>query len=484
MANPFPVQLTEGMTPEQIRAAGFRLVNAGSQERADEITPPMYRYQDDYGNIYDLVDPTNPASGVNFAAGPRQYVNDNREFLRNTALMLALAGGAGYGIAASAGGGAAAGGVGAAGTGAAGAGTAAAGTGAAGAGAGTAAAGTAATGAVGAAGSGGAGTAAGMGTTIANWLANNPGLVQAGLSGIGGVMDWDAIGRAAAAQEAALDAARNDVVGGYDAAAGQIGSSFDQAMGAIDGGYNTAVGSVNSGYETARGDIRDAYEQSRSDLAPFRDAGIRAQAELESRMPELTRRFTGADLYDDPGFQFELEQARKAIGAQMAASGLSLSGGAMRDLSNYSQGLASTRFNEAFGRDLTERQSIYNMFDNQIGRGAGAAGQMSAAANQFGTNMGSLATGRSNALANLATGRGSSIANLTTGRGTSLANLAIGRGSNLADIASNRGNVTAAAIIGRNNALTGAIGSGVDAWQQQSMIDLLRRAYGSNNVSQ
>ncbi|MGH1360984.1 MAG: hypothetical protein ACRBC3_19670 [Burkholderiaceae bacterium] len=284
-------------------------------------------------------------------------------------------------------------------------------------------------------GAGGIAEQGGFFDQAGNWISDNSAAIQAGAGAVGGILDYNAIRRAEEAQNAALDQAASD----------------------INAGYDSATGSINSGFDQARGDIAGSYEQSRADLEPFRQAGVRAQDELDARMPELTREFTGADLYSDPGFLFELEQGRKQNYAATASRGLSLSGGALRALTDYSQGLASTRFGEAFNRDQTQKRSVYDMYSGTANRGLSAASQMSSAAGRYGENL----------------------SNLATGRGRSLADLEVGRGGNLADIASNRGAISAAGIIGRNNAVTGAINNGVDAWQGQAILDLFRRGSGN-----
>lgn len=63
--------------------------------------------------------------------------------------------------------------------------------------------------------------------------------------------------------------------------------------------------------------------------------------------------FDTSKLAEDPGYQFELEQGQRALTNMQRASGLRLSGRAMEDTSKFSQGLASTKVNEAFQRQLS-----------------------------------------------------------------------------------------------------------------------------------
>jgi len=62
--------------------------------------------------------------------------------------------------------------------------------------------------------------------------------------------------------------------------------------------------------------------------------------------------YTGEDLFDDPSYQFRLDQGQKALDRQGAASGRFLSGAQLTAASNYNQGAASQEFQNAYSRAL------------------------------------------------------------------------------------------------------------------------------------
>lgn len=77
--------------------------------------------------------------------------------------------------------------------------------------------------------------------------------------------------------------------------------------------------------------------------------------------------YTGEDLYNDPSYQFRLQQGQKAIDRQGAASGRFLSGAQLQASSNYNQGAASQEFQNAyqralgtFGTNSTNKLNAYN----------------------------------------------------------------------------------------------------------------------------
>lgn len=64
-------------------------------------------------------------------------------------------------------------------------------------------------------------------------------------------------------------------------------------------------------------------------------------------------------LSQDPGYQWRLEQGRKALEAGAASKGGLLSGGTQKALVNYGQNLASQEYSNAYGRALGENQLRY-----------------------------------------------------------------------------------------------------------------------------
>lgn len=143
--------------------------------------------------------------------------------------------------------------------------------------------------------------------------------------------------------------------------------------------------------------------------------------------------FTGEDLENTPGYQFNLAQGLRAGNNSMTARGLGLSGAQIKGAQQFASGLASTTFNDQFNNALSSFNTNYNSAANNANRLAGLVqmGQNSAA--QTG-NMGM--TGAANA------------GNLMT------------QGAN----------AQAAGIMGSANALTGGINSAANAYMTQNML--------------
>lgn len=168
--------------------------------------------------------------------------------------------------------------------------------------------------------------------------------------------------------------------------------------------------------------LRDIYTQNRADLGPYREAGYQALGSLSGLAAEreagltpyqpldpgqygfsapvaplqasnyqftgidpvnaahyqfqapvapvsaTAHQFTAPTITDDPGYQFRLEQGQKALERNLAAQGKYLSGAALKELTEYGQGMASQEYGAAYQRALGENQLAYgrDVETNQI----------------------------------------------------------------------------------------------------------------------
>lgn len=114
----------------------------------------------------------------------------------------------------------------------------------------------------------------------------------------------------------------------------------------------------------------------------------------------LTAQFqpTMAQLSATPGYQFQLQQGLMATQNGYAAQGLGSSGNALMGAANYSEGLASTTYQQQLQNYMAQNQQTYNMLTGQVGSGLTAAGQVAGAAGTASTNMGNSVSSAGNAL--------------------------------------------------------------------------------------
>ena len=200
-----------------------------------------------------------------------------------------------------------------------------------------------------------------------------------------------------------------------------LGPVISGGMGLIGAGMasNASKGAAQTQADAAREAIlaeMAMYGQSRADLAPYREAGYAALGQLGALAQQPVgyypyeapaaldpgqygfdpgqyqfdpgqyqfdpgqHRFdpnqyafkppTGEEaLRDDPGYQFRLQQGQKALETSAAARGGLLSGGTLKGIQDYAQGLASQEYGNVYARRLGENQMGYarGLEGNQLG---------------------------------------------------------------------------------------------------------------------
>jgi hypothetical protein len=145
----------------------------------------------------------------------------------------------------------------------------------------------------------------------------------------------------------------------------------------------------------------------------------------------------------DPGYAFRLEQGQQALERGAAARGGALGGGALRDLAQFSQGLASQEYGAAYGRARQENLDAYGRYSDQYNRMASLAG------------LGQTQVAGDN---NLGAQYAGAQSNLLTGIG----------------------NAQAAGSVGSANAMQTALGQGMNYYQGNRMIDAMGAGRGSS----
>lgn len=105
---------------------------------------------------------------------------------------------------------------------------------------------------------------------------------------------------------------------------------------------------------------------------PWRQAGVNALAKLQSG---------NIDMYQDPSYKFRLSEGLKALDRQAAARGGLISGGALKAAQRYGQDVASQEYG-----------TIWNRLAGLAGVGQTATNQLGGAAGAYGSNAGNLMT--------------------------------------------------------------------------------------------
>lgn len=91
---------------------------------------------------------------------------------------------------------------------------------------------------------------------------------------------------------------------------------------------------------------QNAVQQGQEYQAPYRSLGTGAATRLSDMMTP------GYDYTASPGYQFRFNEGQRAVDSSGAARGLSMSGGTLKALTKYGQGVASDDFNNSFNQNL------------------------------------------------------------------------------------------------------------------------------------
>lgn len=205
--------------------------------------------------------------------------------------------------------------------------------------------------------------------------------------------------------------------------------AWDQVM-----GFNLQKYGVNP--NLARNSDMDSWNRQMANAGFNIDdynKSIQQSAQAPSNDPaygSLLRNFTTADLNADPvyqsGLQFGLDQGTAGINHLAAANGGLDSGATLKALTRFGTDYGSTKAGDAYNRFMNNKSSAFNMLSGVSGTGQVATGQVQSA--------------------------GQNMANNVSGNQIGV------------------GNARAASSIGSANAFNGAIGAGINNYQQNQMM--------------
>jgi hypothetical protein len=186
------------------------------------------------------------------------------------------------------------------------------------------------------------------------------------------------------ATSAAGDQVRNaaGIAGGgvVDAAANGSNKVNDAAR---DAGYGVtdaagnAANSITGAAANAGAGVTKAATDANAILDPYASGGAKAQTTLSDMVApggSLMKSFSANDMeQNDPGYQFRIDQGNQALQRSAAARGGAMGGGVMQALARYSQGQASSEYQNAFNRFTTDKQQRYGMLSGVADRGMNAS---------------------------------------------------------------------------------------------------------------
>lgn len=208
-------------------------------------------------------------------------------------------------------------------------------------------------------------------------------LVGAGASIISGILGGGAAKRAGAKLKAAGDASGH-----------AIENTVKSNQEWVSGATTAAQGGVDAAKNQANDVVRGAYGEQKENLNPYLEAGRSGVTSLQAAYApggSLAGTFhapTADEAAATPGYEFTRNEGTKAVQRSAAASGSLASGGTMKALDQYSQGLASTYYQQAYNNALqsyqTNHQNTLQGYMALTGVGQNATGQFNSAAQNYG----------------------------------------------------------------------------------------------------
>lgn len=134
----------------------------------------------------------------------------------------------------------------------------------------------------------------------------------------------------------------------------------------------------------------------------------------------LTKPFSMSDFQLDPGIQFQTQQGNLALTNSMAAKDGVLSGGALKALIGYNQGMAGTGYQSAFDRYMAGKNFTLGSLMDLSKTGQAAASGVTSAAPSFSSGISNTITGAGNASAAGTVGAANAISGGITGAGNGI----------------------------------------------------------------
>jgi len=167
----------------------------------------------------------------------------------------------------------------------------------------------------------------------------------------------------------------------------------------------------------------NAAIQQRMQSMPTQQAG----GSTDPAFGSLMRDFGMSDFQADPGYAFRMGEGQKALERSAAARGGLMSGRAGKDMMRFGQDLGSQEYGNAFNRFQTNRSNKLNPLQSLAGVGQTATNQVAGAAGEYGRGAGETIQGA--------------------------------------------GDARASGYVGRANAWNSALGTGVNNWTQNRLLN-------------
>jgi hypothetical protein len=174
-------------------------------------------------------------------------------------------------------------------------------------------------------------------------------------------------------------------------------------------GANKAADSQKKASKKAAKLQKEALAQQLALTKPYVEAGKNALAEYQKMAPY--ENFGMKQFEADPGYNFRMAEGLKGLERSAAARGLLQSGGTLKGIQQYGQNLASSEYENAFSRYLSQREARLDPYRYLSSQGQAAAAGQAANVGSTGAALAEIAAQRGNVNAAQAAGTAGAIGN-------------------------------------------------------------------------
>jgi hypothetical protein len=194
-----------------------------------------------------------------------------------------------------------------------------------------------------------------------------------------------------------------------DPVSGVIAGSAIIGAGASIFGGNKAADEQKKASKKAAKLQKQALAQQLALTKPYVEAGTNALAEYQKMAPYED--FGMKQFEADPGYNFRMAEGMKGLERSAAARGLLQSGSTLKGIQQYGQNLASSEYENAFSRYLSQREARMDPYRYLTGIGQAAAAGQAANVGSSGAALAEIAAQRGNVNAAQAAGTAGAIGN-------------------------------------------------------------------------
>ena len=272
------------------------------------------------------------------------------------------------------------------------------------------------------------------------YVAVAAGTVAAGAIGADASKDA-ARGQQAAANQSSLEQqrARQDATVAWD-------DAFNNSLAAQRSALEQYLPMQERAYQQALAEQQSARDRLYSDSAGYRDAGTNALQQLMAMLNQGAAP-TMQDVQNEPGYQFGLQQGKNALEGSAAAKGGLYSGQALKELNQFGNDYASTKYNDAWNRTQQDYSNRWSRISGLVNMGQQENARVSSADQAYANNIGSLAQNNAQRQGSALLDQAGNETALRTNRASALGNLATGTANNLSNIWQNNSNAQGAAAL-------------------------------------